>query len=61
MAQGQDGLVGLGGKEKKDSLMTSLRSHPPKTIGSLTITEMRDYLAGTITDVATGAVTGTGA
>ncbi len=36
--------------------MEALRAEPPKTLGGRTLCEIRDYLRGTILDVASGAV-----
>lgn len=45
---------GSDGKEKMAAMMSQLRNDPPKTIAGETVTAVRDYLNGTITDLSSG-------
>ncbi len=45
---------GSDGKEKMAAMMSQLRNNPPKTIAGETVTVVRDYLNGTITDLSSG-------
>jgi phosphoglucomutase len=40
--------------------MDGLRNNPPRAFGGVTVTELRDYKTGVITDCATGAKSETG-
>ena len=53
-------LKGFEGAEKIKSMMESIRSNPPKKLGSYSVLSFRDYQKDTITDLATGAVKPTG-
>ncbi len=52
--QGREGLL------KIQSIMKSFRETPPKKVGAYTVTAVRDYKSGKITDTATGDVKDTG-
>ena len=54
------GLKGIEGLEKIQEIMENFRQEPPKTLGDYTVTAARDYKAGTIMDMASGAVRPTG-
>jgi len=49
---------GPAGKSQIDGLMQTLRSSPPKELGGVTFTQLKDYRAGTILDVASGEPSG---
>ncbi len=51
---------GSDGNEKMAAMMSNLRNDPPKTIASEKVVSFRDYLTGTITDLATGKTEETG-
>ncbi len=53
-------LKGFEGAEKIKSMMESIRSNPPKKLGSYSVLSFRDYQKDTITDLATGKVRPTG-
>ena len=53
-------MEGLDGKDKMDKLMETLRTNGPAEIGGVIVTSVRDYKAGTITDVKTGKTEPTG-
>ncbi len=53
-------LKGIEGMEKIKEIMNSYRTNPPKTAGDYTVLKLRDYMADTITELATGKVTSTG-
>lgn len=50
------GLKGIEGLAKIQEIMENFRQEPPKTLGDYTVTAARDYKAGTIMDMASGAV-----
>ena len=54
------GLKGIEGLAKIQEIMENFRQEPPKTLGGYTVTAARDYKAGTIMDMASGAVRPTG-
>ena len=54
------GLKGIEGLAKIQESMENFRQGPPKTLGDDTVTAARDYKAGTIMDMASGAVRPTG-
>lgn len=54
------GLKGIEGLAKIQEIMENFRQEPPKTLGDYTVTAARDYKAGTIMDMASGAVCPTG-
>lgn len=54
------GLKGIEGLAKIQEIMENFRQEPPKTMGDYTVTAARDYKAGTIMDMASGAVRPTG-
>lgn len=54
------GLKGIEGLAKIQEIMENFRQEPPKTLGDYTVTAARDYRAGTIMDMASGAVRPTG-
>ena len=54
------GLKGVEGLAKIQEIMENFRQEPPKTLGDYTVTAARDYKAGTIMDMASGAVRPTG-
>ena len=54
------GLKGIEGLAKIQEIMENFRQEPPKTLGDYTVTAARDYKAGTIMDMASGAVRPTG-
>ena len=54
------GLKGTEGLAKIQEIMENFRQEPPKTLGDYTVTAARDYKAGTIMDMASGAVRPTG-
>jgi phosphoglucomutase len=47
---------GSGGRSVMDGLMAGLRDNPPAAIGGVSVVTLKDYRAGTTTDVATNAV-----
>lgn len=47
-------MAGLDGAEKISAVMSRLRYEAPEKIAGVRITHIRDYLAGTITEVVTG-------
>ena len=53
-------MYGLDGAERMKEIMYKLRSTPPTEIAGVKVTHIRDYLAGTVTETATGRVEGTG-
>lgn len=53
-------MEGLDGLEKMQKLMERLRTEPPKELGGEQVAFVRDYRAGTIVNVATGASEPTG-
>ncbi|MBQ2947417.1 MAG: phospho-sugar mutase, partial [Clostridia bacterium] len=53
-------LPGKDGVAKMQSIMKSLRTDAPKTLAGKKVLAVRDYLAGTRTDLATGDVTPAG-
>lgn len=53
-------MEGLDGKAKMDAFMDNLRNNPLKTLGGLKVVSVRDYKAGTITDVESGKTEPTG-
>ena len=54
------GLKGIEGLAKIQEIMENFRQEPPKTLGDYTVTAARDYKAGIIMDMASGAVRPTG-
>lgn len=54
------GLKGIEGLAKIQEIMENFRQEPPKTLRDYTVTAARDYKAGTIMDMASGAVRPTG-
>ena len=54
------GLKGIEGLAKIQEIMENFRQEPPKALGDYTVTAARDYKAGTIMDMASGAVRPTG-
>ena len=54
------GLKGIEGLAKIQEIMENFRQEPPKTLGDYTVTAAPDYKAGTIMDMASGAVRPTG-
>ncbi|MCD7783533.1 MAG: phospho-sugar mutase [Firmicutes bacterium] len=53
-------MEGLDGAEKIKGLMNKLRKTPPAEFAGRSVTHVRDYLARTITETATGNVSDTG-
>ncbi len=49
-------LEGLEGAQKIQKIMDALRQEPPTAFGEYSVLKVRDYTAGTITDMATGEV-----
>ena len=47
-------MPGLDGLAKMKQLMDSLRSNPPKSVGSFEVSRAIDYLKGTVLDVKSG-------
>ena len=45
---------GQSGQQIMDKLMADLRSEPPKTLGGIAVTEMKDYKDGTTRNLASG-------
>lgn len=54
------GFKGIEGLQKIQSIMTTLRENPPKTIGKYEVLSARDYKEDTIKNIKTGEVTTTG-
>ncbi|MBE6709356.1 MAG: phospho-sugar mutase [Ruminococcaceae bacterium] len=53
-------MKGLGADEKMKALMLGLRNDPPAEIAGRKITQIRDYKDGSIKNIVTGEITGTG-
>ena len=53
-------MSGLDGAERIAAIMHRLRYEAPADIAGVRVTHVRDYLAGTITETATGKTEGTG-
>ena len=53
-------MKGIEGLEKIQNILQSLRENPPVQIGDYKVLKARDYQAGTIKDMETGEVAGTG-
>ena len=53
-------MEGLDGKAKMNALMETLRTNPPKELGGIKVTSVRDYKTGIITDLETGKTEPTG-
>ncbi len=53
-------MPGLDGAERIKALMSRLRLGAPADFAGVAVTHVRDYLAGTITETATGHTEGTG-
>ncbi|MDD3411934.1 MAG: phospho-sugar mutase, partial [Eubacteriales bacterium] len=53
-------LPGIDGLKLMAETMARIRQNPPSEIGGVKVAAVRDYLAKTITDCRTGAVTSTG-
>ncbi len=53
-------MEGIDGNERRRRLMDSLRSHPLTEIGGTAVVRIGDYLAGTVTDLASGEAAPTG-
>ncbi|MBR5224783.1 MAG: phospho-sugar mutase, partial [Clostridia bacterium] len=53
-------LPGKDGVAKMQEIMKNLRTDAPKTLAGKKVLAVRDYLAGTRTDLATGAVESAG-
>lgn len=53
-------MEGLDGKAKMDAFMENLRNNPLKKLGGLKVVSVRDYAAGTITDIESGKTEPTG-
>ncbi len=53
-------MEGLDGKAKMDAFMETLRKNPLESLGGLKVVSVRDYKAGTITDVESGKTEPTG-
>lgn len=54
------GLKGIEGLAKIQEIMENFRSNPPKELAGYEVVSARDYKAGTITDMGSGAVAPTG-
>jgi phosphoglucomutase len=50
-------MPGLDGRDKINSIMSSLRSEPPKSISGTKVLAYKDYADGTITDLSTSEKT----
>lgn len=50
---------GFDGPEKMKKLMDGIRTNPPAEIGGYKVVELRDYLTQTVTDLVSGAKSGT--
>ncbi len=53
-------MEGVDGKAKMDAFMENLRNNPLESLGGLKVVSVRDYKAGTITDVESGKTVPTG-
>lgn len=53
-------MEGVDGKAKMDAFMENLRKNPLEALGGLKVVSVRDYKAGTITDVESGKTEPTG-
>ena len=53
-------MEGLDGLARMDALMERLRNAPPKDFAGDPVAEIRDYRAGTVTELADGTVSSTG-
>ena len=53
-------MEGLDGIEKRRNIMAKLRENPPSSVSGVAVVSVRDYKAGTITDVESGNVEPTG-
>ena len=53
-------LKGKEGLAKIAEILETLRKNPPKELGGYKVLSYRDYMADTVTDTQTGAVTSTG-
>ncbi len=53
-------MEGLDGIERRKRVMSTLRECPPTQFGGSQVAEVRDYLSGTVTNLATGEVSSTG-
>ena len=53
-------MKGIDGAKEIRALMEKIRNNPPRTFGSWSVNEFRDYQAGTILDNRTGEVKDTG-
>lgn len=53
-------LKGIEGLQKIQEILETLRKDPPAEVGGYKVVKARDYQAGTVKDIATGDVTGTG-
>ena len=53
-------MSGSDGKQRMTALMTALRDNPPTVFAGEAVRVVRDYQAGTITDVASGQCEPTG-
>ena len=53
-------LKGIEGLEKIQEILETLRKNPPAEVGGYQVVKARDYQAGTVKDIASGEVTGTG-
>ena len=53
-------MEGLDGKDRMNALMETLRNDPPKELGGVEVTSIRDYKSGVITDLKTGKTEPTG-
>lgn len=53
-------LKGMDGAAQIQTMMSKMRSNPPKALGTLEVLAVRDYKADTRTDLKTGAVEATG-
>lgn len=53
-------MEGLDGIKKRRNIMAKLRENPPSSVSGVAVVSVRDYKAGTITDVESGNVEPTG-
>ncbi len=53
-------LKGVDGANDMKKIMNTLREDSPKEVAGVKVTEIRDYVADTVTDIATGKVSPTG-
>ncbi len=53
-------LKGIEGLQKIQEILDTLRKNPPAEVGGYQVVKARDYQAGTVKDITTGEVTGTG-